>query len=138
MSADKPAFYMAQFLRLLADEVENNKAMAKRLAAPFKEYLEAEEKKASAVPRSRNKKSIRELIPDGFDPFQIYYEKGSVGLYSSLQPMDAQVLKAVLSHFALDPTRSYIRWRKPERLAEFIVQRVKAMSSRGEVFEYRE
>ncbi|MDD4550431.1 MAG: hypothetical protein PHT79_11820 [Syntrophomonadaceae bacterium] len=58
-----------------------------------------------------------------------------VGLYSALQPMEALVLKAVLSHFALDPTRSYTRWRKRERLAEFVVQRVKAMRSRGEAFE---
>lgn len=135
MSADKLALHMAQFLRLLADEVENNKAMAKRLAAPLAEYLAAEGKKASAASSLRSKKSTRELIPEDFDPFEIYYEKGSVGLYSALQPMDAQVLKAVLSYFALDPTRSYTRWRKQERLAEFVVQRVKAMSSRGEAFE---
>lgn len=135
MSKNDLAPYMAEFLRLVANEIENNKSLAKRLSPPLLEFLQENQEKKKTSSSSYSQKNTEKLIPEGFDPFQIFHEKGSVGLFSALQNMDAASCKAVLSHFALDPTRSYNRWRKQERLADFIVQRVKAMTSKGEVFK---
>jgi len=133
MSGDNLGKHMAEFLRLLAIEVESNKAMAKRLADPFRVMID--KKEASLISeRRKSKKKETVKIPEGFDPFQIYYDKGAVGLYNELAGMDARTLKAVLSHFTLDPSRSYSRWRKPEKLVNLIIERVKAMSSKGQVF----
>jgi hypothetical protein len=124
---------IADFLRLLANEVENNKAMGRRLSAPFIEYFNQQQEKR-IQPVKTLKKKEKDLLPEGFDPFAIYYEQGSIGLLAALADKDAGTLKAILSHFALDPTRSYSKWRKQERLAAFIIQRVKAMSSKGNAF----
>lgn len=134
MSAKQFAPFMAEFLRQLALELENNQALAKRLAFPFEQML-AEHKPANVPAKSRSRTPKPEaLIPEGFDPFQIYYEQGSPGLYAGLQGLEVPVLKSILAHFALDPARSYTQWRKHERLVNFIVDRVRTMSSKGQVF----
>lgn len=125
---------MADFLRVLADEVEKNHALAKRLSVPLADYINQLPDKSMTSARTPRKKPEKMPIPKGFDPFLIYYEQGSVGLMSALQAIDSATCKAILSHFALDPTRSYTRWRKKEKLADFIVERVKAMSNKGKVF----
>ncbi|MEA1960741.1 MAG: hypothetical protein U9N81_05580 [Bacillota bacterium] len=134
MAANDISKVMAEFLRLLAGEVESNQALAKRLSVPFTEYINQLPDKAPVSPRIPKQKTEKAIVPEGFDPFAIYYEQGSVGLLAALSDKDPAILKAILSHFALDPTRSYTRWRKQERLAEFIVQRVKAMSTKGSAF----
>ena len=123
---------LAAFLRLLAEEVEKNQALAKRLSPPFQEWINA-----STTPKvlpARKKAAKAPEIPEDFDPFRIYHDQGSTGLYAALQDYDAAQCKVILSKFALDPVRKYSRWRKQERLANFIVERVKAMSEKGRVF----
>ena len=134
MSSPDISSAMASFLRLVAEEIEKNQSLAKRLSVPFKEIIDsqAEQMKAPRSPRKQAKEEA--AVPEGFDPFRIYNDRGSVGLYAALQNCDVNQCKAILSHFALDPGRSYALWRKKERLADFIVERVKAMSERGKVF----
>ncbi len=131
MSRLDPAPYMVEFLRLLASELETNKSLARRLSAPLIDYLNSEDTKSEGSPI---RKSHKPSIPEGFDPFKIYYEKGGVGLMASLQDMEINTLKSVLSEYGLDPSRSYSRWRKHERLSSLIVERVKALSNKGKVF----
>ncbi len=131
MSKLDPTPYISEFLRLLASELETNKALAKRLSAPLIEYLNSNELKDQG---SRIRKTQKPSIPEGFDPFKTYYEKGGVGLLASLQNMDTTTLKYIISEYGLDPARTYSRWRKHERLSSFIVDRVKALSNKGKVF----
>lgn len=120
---------MADFLRILAEEVERNRSLAKRLAVPFEEFLaEVREKGA------KSGKKAKAAVPEGFDPFKVYYDKGSVGLYEELLSFDTPILKAILTSFALDPSRGYTRLRKPEKLRDLIVEKVRAMGERGEAF----
>ncbi len=121
---------MAEFFRALALEIESSPALARKLARPFQKLNETGRQ---AAPQKRQRKS-KATVPEGFDPFRIYFDQGGLGLRQALETMDAATLKAVLGHFALDPTRSYIRWRKEERLSAYIVERVKALSHKGEAF----
>lgn len=128
MSRDLAAV-MAEVLRILADEVENNRSLARKLSAPWEEFFkEAKPKEVKGA------KKARAVVPEEFDPFRIYYDRGKVGLYDELAKFDAPVLKAILTHFSLDPSRSYTRLRKPEKLRDLIVEKVKAMGERGEAF----
>ncbi|MBO8159054.1 hypothetical protein [Thermosyntropha sp.] len=128
------ALAMAEFLRILANEVENNKRLAKRISVPFEELLKAEKEAAGERKKKSRTKKEKASVPEGFDPFKVYSDKGSVGLYEELSKFDAPVLKAIIAHFALDPSRSYARLRKPEKLMGIIVEKVKNMSERGEAF----
>ncbi|CFX12728.1 Uncharacterized [Syntrophomonas zehnderi OL-4] len=131
MSENDLGQQMAQFFRVLATEIENNPALARKLAVPFQDVAEASRKAAPAKRKAKDEAHV----PEGFDPFQIYYDLGKLGLQQALEPLDAATLKAILSKFALDPSRSYTRWRKPERLMDFIIERVKAMSNKGQAFK---
>lgn len=133
MSSSDMSTAMADFLRLLAEEVDKNQALAKRLAVPFDELIKKSRPKSTTSAGKKRKKTNLE-VPEGFDPFQIYHDQGRVGLCAALERYDAGQCKAILSHFALDPSRSYVRWRKQERLANFIIERVKAISEKGKVF----
>ncbi|QGU00411.1 hypothetical protein SYNTR_1817 [Candidatus Syntrophocurvum alkaliphilum] len=128
MSKDNMGKQMADFLRLLANEIENNQAMAKRLSAPFEEMIQV-----SSKPAVKSKKE-KVRVPEGFDPFKVYYDKGAIGLHSELIEFDAQTLKAILTYFSLDPSRSYTRWRKQERLISLIIEKVKSSSNKGQAF----
>jgi len=134
MSKSNPGPYMAEFLRQLAREVENNKSLSRRLSTPFFDYIKTCENKKPSE-NKRPQQASKNLIPEGFDPFMIYHEKGGVGLLSSLQDMDVSTLKAILAEYGLDPARTYTRWRKHERLSALILERIKAMSNKGRVFQ---
>lgn len=127
---------MAQILRILADEVEGNKRLATRLAAPWQAYLaDSMPATAAASDKPARKKKAASKEPPALDPFMAFLEGGSVGLIKALEHVEVQECKTIISHYALDPSRSYVRWRKKERLVEFIVQRVKAIANKGEVFK---
>lgn len=134
MSSNNFSTHLSSLFHILADEVENNQRLARKLALPLKELLAEEASDTQASRRSSSKKSTAIPVPDGFDPFQIYHETGSVGLYTALENLNAAECKAVLGHFGLDPSRNYSRLRKKEKLADLIVQRVKAMTGKGEAF----
>jgi hypothetical protein len=130
MSDNEVGRQMAEFFRALAIEIESSPTLARKLAVPFQNVAQAS---SQAAPRKRQTKE-KAQVPEGFDPFQIYYDQGGLGLQQALEPLDAPTLKAILAHFALDPARSYTRWRKPERLTTFIIERVKALSNKGQAF----
>jgi hypothetical protein len=123
---------MAQMLHILAEEVAQNKRLANRLAQPWLALM-AEALKSEQESKPKKKASIKE--PPSVDPFKAYLEGGSILLIKALEDIDAAECKTIISHFALDPSRSYVRWRKKEKLVELIIQRVKAVVSKGEVFK---
>jgi len=127
---------MAAFLRQLAQEIENNKAMARRLAEPFQAVLN--EVLKAEVPATRPKKSGSKTkaypVPDGFDPYQTFYDEGSPGLYSRLNVLTVDELKGILAKYTTVPRKDYTRKQKHEALVEMVVQGVKDVATRGQAF----
>ena len=118
---------MAAFLRLLAEEIETNEDLAKKLYQPF--FV------AAKVPQKTSQTRKKKVQKAPFNPFEVYAGSGEVGLRVKLNEYEeAAVFKAILDDYALDTTRSYKRWRKKERFIEFIVKRVKAIADKGKVF----
>lgn len=135
MSNEKVAESMAQMLHILADEVKGNKRLAKKLARPWQAYLaEASSTEPAKTGPTKRKRTTDQMSP-ALDPFKFFYEGGSVSLIKALEDVEVPECKVIISHYALDPSRSYVRWRKKERFVEFIVQRVKAIANKGEVFK---
>lgn len=136
MSENNFAPLMAEFLRSLAQELENNKAMARRLAEPFQAALS--EALADSGARTKESKSSSKQkqypVPEGFDPFKTFYDTGSPGLYNQLRPFEADELKGILAKFTSIPRKEYARKQKQEILIEMVVQGVKDIATRGEAF----
>ncbi len=137
MSENKFTPLMAEFLRSLAQELENNKAMARRLAEPFQamlvESLSNAGTKASRTEKSESKQK-KYPVPDGFDPYKVFYDHGSPGLYTELNLLDIDELKGVLARFTNLPRKDYVRKQKQDVLLEMAVQGIKDIATQGEAF----
>lgn len=131
MSDERLNLCMAEMLHILAEEVAGNKRLASRLAQPWQTYMSEMVVPGEKKP-PKKKAPIKE--PPAIDPFKAFLEGGSILLLKSLDALDAAQCKNLISHYALDPSRSYVRLRRKDRLVELIVHRVKAVVNKGEVF----
>lgn len=130
---------MAEFLRHLARELENNKALARRLAEPFENILQESlaEQRSAAKNASKGKtggKQKQYPVPDGFDPYQIFYDKGSPGLYNALSQLEIDEIKGVLARFTTVARKNFTRKQNRETLVQMAVQEVKDVATRGQAF----
>ncbi len=62
------------------------------------------------------------------------YAKGEENLRKYLTNLDIGTLKSIIKGYRLDRTRKSMRWRKKERLVEFIVKKVKDYHKKGSIF----
>ena len=128
---------IAEFLRSLAQELENNKAMARRLAEPFQAVLIATMNEAGKTSIRQGKSAGKQKkypVPAGFDPFKIYYDLGSPGLYNQLHLLNVDELKGVLAQFTKLPRKDYVHKQKQDVLVEMAVRGVKDIATQGEAF----
>ncbi|MGN0039958.1 MAG: hypothetical protein ACI39A_02885, partial [Rhodococcus sp. (in: high G+C Gram-positive bacteria)] len=72
--------------------------------------------------------------PGPFDPFAVYREAGEPGLRVQLDVLDAERLKDIIAEHAMDYDKLAMRWRTPSKLRDRIVERVKALTTKGDVF----
>lgn len=139
MSENKFTPLMAEFLRHLARELENNKALARRLAEPFQEILQAslteQRSAAKTAGKSRTDSKPKQYpVPEDFDPYQIFYDEGSPGLYNSLHKLEVDEIKGVLARFTSIARKDFTRKQNRETLVQMAVQEVKDVATRGQAF----
>ena len=97
-------------LRFLADLIEKHPELVE-------EYREAE----------RTHEEIEDLFS--------LYAKGREQLEDYLSGFDAKELKRIIRSYHLDRVGKTTRWRKKERLIEFIVEKVGGFYKKGSVFK---
>ncbi len=69
-----------------------------------------------------------------FDPFVIYRDGGESGLREKLETLDVEALKDIIAEHAMDYDKLAMRWRTPSKLRDRIVERVKALTTKGDAF----
>ncbi|WP_346765373.1 hypothetical protein [Rhodococcus sp. 105337] len=84
---------------------------------------------AQKAPARRGKRA-----PGPFDPFAVYREAGEPGLRVQLDVLDAERLKDIIAEHAMDYDKLAMRWRTPSKLRDRIVERVKALTTKGDAF----
>ena len=138
MSENRFTPLMAEFLRHIARELENNRALARRLAEPFQEILQASlAEQRSAAKTAGNAKAGKQKqypVPEGFDPYQVFYDEGSPGLYNALHKLEVDEIKGVLARFTSVARKDFARKQNRETLAEMAVQGVKDVATRDQAF----
>ncbi|MEE2061429.1 hypothetical protein [Rhodococcus artemisiae] len=75
-----------------------------------------------------------ERAPGPFDPFEVFRDGGESGLRDKLALLDVDRLKDIIAEHAMDCGKLAMRWRTPSKLQERIVDRVKALSTKGDAF----
>ena len=84
---------------------------------------------AVKTPTRRGKRA-----PGPFDPFVIFRDGGESGLRDKLETLDVEALKDIIAEHSMDYDRLAMRWRTPSKLRDRIVERVKALTTKGDAF----
>ncbi len=108
-------------LRAIADELEQNQSLAERIAR----NLDG----GGGKKRTRNGK-----LAVGLDPFEVLRHGNEGELRARLESLEIPGLKALITQHGLDTTRLAQKWRDKERLVTFILERIRARSEKGDVF----
>ena len=99
--------------------LDRDPALARRVAVALR--------KASGPTRPRRRAAAM------FDPVARYREAPD-RLRSDLEALDIEQLKDMVSHYAMDPRKLALKWKKPERLVDLIADVVEQRVHKGDAF----
>ncbi len=111
---------LSSLLRTLADELDQNPALAERLI--FNRNAD------------KSTRPLASQVLAKFDAIEILRQGGAATLRQELHRLELPELKTLLTKHALDTTRLAQKWRSKDRLVEFIVERMTARSQKGDAF----
>jgi len=100
----------------------------------FAQEIDALFKILSTKSPSGSKKQRRSRSASVFDPVELYHQKGEKHLREQLQPLEVKQLKDIIAEHGMDSSRRAMRWKKHDRLLEFIVQTASCRARKGDAF----
>lgn len=121
MRNNSQAMKIVRLLRKLADLIEQNPEVAKMLSLDL------------VQPESDS--SNKRVVVAPFDVFEIYRSNGEAHLISKLKGCTLEELINIVRSHGLDTTGKVRKWKTPEKIISFIVERVSAKISKGAVFD---
>ncbi|MEE2031356.1 hypothetical protein [Rhodococcus chondri] len=145
-STPAAATSLVALVRVIADEAARSPRFANALVAALSIPAEAStapggaaapvKRSAPGKPHPSGKPPVRrgKRAAGPFDPFAVFREGGEAGLRDKLAPLDVDALKDIIAEHAMDYDRLAMRWRTPSKLRDRIVERVKALATKGDVF----
>ncbi|TCN56017.1 hypothetical protein EV641_103365 [Rhodococcus sp. SMB37] len=136
-TAPNAAGSLVALVRVIADEAARNKRFANAIAGALGPAAAA----GNVVPAPTRQAPARQAparrakrAPGPFDPFEVFRDGGEAGLRDKLALLDVDRLKDIIAEHAMDYDKLAMRWRTPSKLQERIVDRVKALSTKGDAF----
>jgi hypothetical protein len=113
-------------VNLLAEESARNPEFAGRVDALLSDLPER---------KGKHTKSEQPASPEQLPDIHAEWNaRGDAEFRLWLRDQPTSVLRAVIRAQDLDPTRRTIKWREPEKLADFIADGLSARLSRGSAF----
>jgi hypothetical protein len=110
---------LAKLLRVLAEEIESDRGLAKRVFTQLEGH--------SLFPQKRENQTSA-------DVFQILAKEGKEGLVEFLNSLQLVELKKIIGKHRLDPSGRSLKWRNKQRLISLITERTESRSVHGDVF----
>ena len=127
MTIRKKLFALAQEV---ADEAERNEHFRERIERVLSEDSPTLTK-ASAARMPRRKGGRR--TPAVLDPVELA-RQGEDVLRSSLAALDLERLLDIVAQYGMDPGKLVMKWRKPDRVIDRIVEISLARATKGDAF----
>ncbi|WP_420752616.1 hypothetical protein [Rhodococcus sp. O3] len=134
---------LIKLVQVVADEAARTPRFAKALSGVLAAVAEPASPQLAPVaatpvekqPAERKSVARRgKRSPGPFDPFAAYRTDGEDGLRARLAPLELEQLKDIVAEHNMDYDRLAMRWRTASKLHDRIVERVKASSTKGDVF----
>ncbi|MFD6893443.1 hypothetical protein ACFWB0_02685 [Rhodococcus sp. NPDC060086] len=133
-SAPNAAGSLVALVRVIADEAARNQRFASAVAGALGHTAETAPPAVTAAAPRKTPARRATRAPGPFDPFDAFRDGGEAGLRDRLAPLDVDRLKDIIAEHAMDYDKLAMRWRTPSKLQERIVDRVKALSTKGDAF----
>lgn len=130
-------------IRVVADEASRTPRFAKALTealnvsgaqAPAAPTAPAPARPATSTPATKAPARRSKRAPGVLDPFAVYRDHGEAGLRERLVPLGVDQLKDIIAEHAMDYDKLAMRWRTPAKLHDRIVERVRALTTKGDAF----
>ena len=121
MRNNSQALKIVSMLRKLADLIEQNPEVARMLSLDL-------------VQPESDSSSKRVVVPS-FDVFEVYRSNGETALIDRLRNCSLEELVYIVKLHNLDSIGKVRKWKKTEKIIEFIAERVSAKVSKGSVFD---
>ena len=128
-------------VRSVASETSENQEIAKKVVQILRNVAKTIEENPQIltdtelsllnVPVIKRKTNIP-LID--FSVFEVFAKGGEPALRKRLEPFEIKILKGIIAKNSFDPSKLTQKWRKNDRLIDFIVERVTARSNKGQAF----
>ncbi|BDH60246.1 hypothetical protein MTP04_03760 [Lysinibacillus sp. PLM2] len=141
---------LLELFKVILQEINVNKEFAKKIEMVFseKEVHKNEQKgKSSRKPKlettasatttttsTTTKKRTRKRNPALFNPEIVLSEKGKEGLFDSLNQLEIDQLKDIVSEYGMDPAKKVMRWRTKEKIVTHILEVTNNWMQKGEAF----
>lgn len=117
---------LRQLVDLLADESARSPEFAARLGSLLSAF-------PASRPSKARKGAPRERIPLP-DVHHEWASRGETDFRLWLREQPVPTIRAVIRAQDLDPTRRTVKWKEPEKLADFVTESLRARLSRGSAF----
>ncbi|OBA39784.1 hypothetical protein A5767_02770 [Rhodococcus sp. 852002-51564_SCH6189132-a] len=130
---------LVALVQVIADEAARTPRFARALAGALSVTADASAPTPAPAPATRPaaaRTSARRSrrAPGAFDPFAVYRESGEATLRERLASLGVEQLKDIIAEHAMDYDKLAMRWRTPSKLQDRIVERVKALTTKGDAF----
>ena len=114
---------LKEIFKIILDEVESNEEFKNKI------YKALENEKSTVKKRSKKKVVIEPKL----NPQEVILE-GESNLVDKLTSLEIGDLKDIIKFYEMDNTNSSSRWKKKDRLINYIVDVTKSRVSRGNAF----
>ncbi|OZF29342.1 hypothetical protein [Rhodococcus sp. 14-2483-1-2] len=133
------AALLTKLFQVVAEEAAQSKRFAKALAGAFAvSAVSGGEPIAEVVakPPVRKKAAPKKVIRQAgqFDPFDIYRDSGEEALAAKLAELNLEQLRDIIAEQEIDIHKETRLKRKPQIVADWVVERVKLLANKGSVF----
>ncbi|QXF80936.1 hypothetical protein SAMN04490240_3775 [Rhodococcus pyridinivorans] len=130
---------LVALVQVIADEAARTPRFARALAGALSVTADASAPTPAPAPATRPaaaRMSARRSrrAPGAFDPFVVFRESGEATLRERLSTLGVEQLKDIIAEHAMDYDKLAMRWRTPSKLQDRIVERVKALTTKGDAF----
>ncbi|USI91631.1 hypothetical protein [Rhodococcus pyridinivorans] len=130
---------LVALVQVIADEAARTPRFARALAGALSVTADASAPTPAPAPATRPaaaRTSARRSrrAPGAFDPFVVFRESGEATLRERLSTLGVEQLKDIIVEHAMDYDKLAMRWRTPSKLQDRIVERVKALTTKGDAF----
>jgi hypothetical protein len=128
---------LKQTLRALGavvlEEAERNPDFAQRLLSALGagDELPGAKTQEKPVPATKRRRTRAAAV---VDPMAVLADHGEDALRRELQLLTLDKLLDIVAEFAMDPSKLVMKWKRPERVVDHIVDNAKRRSVKGDAF----